>query len=57
MAGVSFAAHGIVAHFGIVGGLATIAAMYGAAVLHERQQERKRSRCFPPLSQDKVDAE
>jgi hypothetical protein len=36
MAGVKFAAHEIVATFGIVGGLLTIAAMYGTARYFDR---------------------
>jgi hypothetical protein len=47
-------AHFIVAEFGATGGLATIAAMCGAAVYWERRQERKKIEIFPPLSQDKV---
>ena len=39
-AGVSFAAHGIVDHFGVVGGLVTIATMYGAARLYDHRVRR-----------------
>jgi hypothetical protein len=38
MAGVSYAAHQIVGVFGVVGGLVTIAAMYGAARYFERER-------------------
>jgi hypothetical protein len=57
MAGVSFAAHRIVGNFGVVGGLLTIAAMYGAAVYWERRQEGKKIEILPPLSKGKVDGE
>jgi hypothetical protein len=35
--GVSFATHRIAGNFGVVGGLLTIAAMYGAAVYWKRR--------------------
>jgi hypothetical protein len=35
MTGVSFVAHSIVNHFAIMGGLTTIAAMYGAALWYD----------------------
>jgi hypothetical protein len=38
MEGVNFATHQIVGSFGVVGGLATIAAMYGAARYFERRR-------------------
>jgi hypothetical protein len=37
MSGVSYAAHQIVGTFGVIGGLVTIAAMYGAACYSERR--------------------
>jgi hypothetical protein len=40
MAGVSFAAHGIVDHFGVIGGLVTIGAMYGAARWYDHRARR-----------------
>jgi uncharacterized membrane protein len=40
MAGVDYAAHQIVGRFGIVAGLAVIAAMYGAARYFERERPR-----------------
>jgi hypothetical protein len=40
MAGVSFAAHGIVDRFGVIGGLVTIAAMYGAARWYDHRARR-----------------
>ncbi len=46
MAAVKLAATEIVGAFGPVGGLLTIAAMYGAAVLYERM--KKRPRIIPP---------
>ncbi|MGJ4954631.1 hypothetical protein ACQR1H_03230 [Bradyrhizobium sp. HKCCYLRH2015] len=38
MEAVNLAAHQIVGHFGVIGGLVTIAAMYGAAVYSERRR-------------------
>jgi hypothetical protein len=38
MAGVSFAAHRIVANFGVLGGLVTIAAMLTTAVYFDRRR-------------------
>ena len=38
MEGVNFAAHQIVGSFGVVGGLLTIAAMYGTARYFERRR-------------------
>ena len=35
---VAFGAHQIVGHFGVIGGLATIAAMYGTARYFERRR-------------------
>jgi uncharacterized membrane protein YhiD involved in acid resistance len=40
MAGVSFAAHGIVDRFGNIGGLVTIAAMYGTARWYDHRARR-----------------
>ena len=41
MAGVSFAAHRIVEVFGVLGGLITIAAMYGAARWYDKRERRR----------------
>jgi len=38
MEAVNFGAHQIVGHFGVIGGLATIAAMYGTALYWERRR-------------------
>lgn len=38
MAGVRFAAHGIVDNFGIMAGLVVIAAMYGAARWYDQRE-------------------
>jgi hypothetical protein len=38
MGGVAFSAKQIVGNFGVLGGLATIAAMYGAARYYERRR-------------------
>ena len=48
MGGVSIAAHWIVGNFGVLGGLATIAAMYGVAVYFERREERKKIEILAP---------
>jgi hypothetical protein len=48
MAGVKLAAKEIVGTFGAAGGLVTIAAMYGAAVLYERRKRRPRIEIIPP---------
>ena len=44
MAGVRYYAH----HIGVIGGLLTIAAMYGAAVLYERRKQQARIEIIPP---------
>ncbi|MGY3535421.1 hypothetical protein [Bradyrhizobium sp. USDA 4452] len=41
MAGVRFAAHGIVDHFGVIGGLVTIGAMIFAAHLYDQRQRER----------------
>ena len=41
MLGIRFAAHGIVENFGTMAGLAVLAAMFGAAWLHERRQRER----------------
>jgi hypothetical protein len=52
MAGVGYIAHQIVGNFGWFGGLATIAAMYGAAVYVERRQAQKKIE-IPPFLKTK----
>jgi hypothetical protein len=41
MAGLSYVAHQIVGRFGVAGGLATIAALYGATRYYERWVTRE----------------
>jgi hypothetical protein len=41
MAGVRFAAHGIVDHFGTIAGSVVIAAMYGAARWYDQRQRER----------------
>lgn len=41
MEGVSYAAHGIVGRFGVIGGLVTIAAMYAAARWYDHRERRR----------------
>jgi hypothetical protein len=47
MEAVNLGAHQIVGHFGIIGGLLTIAAMYGAARWYDHR-ERRRSAVIEP---------
>jgi hypothetical protein len=49
MEAVNYGAKQIVSHFGLIGTLLTLAAMYGAAVLYERRQQRKKIEILPPL--------
>jgi hypothetical protein len=47
MEAVRWMAHEIVGTFGVIGGVLTIGAMYGAAVAYERRQ--KKPEILPPL--------
>jgi hypothetical protein len=48
MIGVSFAARHIVGHFGWLGGLVALVAVYAAAIYYERRQNWRQIEVLPP---------